>query len=288
MQHDDLTGLDETLGKANQFPVSGPRMQRPVPNSATSPVEDVPLLIDPTVDDPSQHLRFRDDGVVIALTDKGRHSVRVYALNRSELVLERLGLARLIEQRLTTIEFLASVIARPRLQLELKRDLQDLAAHEIDALMELAEPGRPFSAMARQLIGESSPLGSEPPPLPQPWPSEVADMLQRLGPESHHLALASRLVGLGFLPQVPSRSTYVRWTVAGTQRQVTLYQDRAGLASDSTVQLAFAKRVRGREIQASPKVRYTYEQPSWARSWKPWPLAAVGRRALTGLPVTRV
>ncbi len=259
VQHDDLTGLDETLGKANQFPVSGPRMQRPIPHSATPPVEDVALLIDPTVDDPVQHLRFRDDGVVIALTDKGTHSIRVYALNRSELVLERLGLARLIEQRLMTIEFLASVIARPRLPQELKRDLQDLAAHEIDALMELAEPGRPYSAMARQLIGESSPLGSTPAPLPQPWPSEVADLLQRLGTESLHLALASRLVGLGFLPQVPTRAVYVRWTVAGTQRPVTLYQNRAGLLSDSTVQLGFARGVPGGETQAPPKVRYTYE-----------------------------
>lgn len=259
VQHDDLTGLDETLGKANQFPITGPRMQRPVPNSATPPVEDLPLLIDPTVDDPSEHLRFRDDGVVTALTDKGRHSIRVYALNRAELVLERLGLARLIEQRLTTIEFLASVIARPRLQRELKRDLQDLAAHEIDALMELAEPGRPYSAMARQLISESSPLESTAPPLPQPWPAEVADMLQRLGGVSLTLALASRLVGLGFQPQVPTRAAYVRWTVTGTQRPVTLYQNGSGLASDSGPQLAFAKTVTGGEALASPKVRYTFE-----------------------------
>ena len=45
--------MDETLGKANQFPVSGPRMQPPAPDSPTPPVEDVALLIDPTVDDPA-------------------------------------------------------------------------------------------------------------------------------------------------------------------------------------------------------------------------------------------
>jgi uncharacterized protein (TIGR02646 family) len=258
VQHDDLTGLDETLGKANQFPVVGSRMQRPVPDGVT-PVDDIPLLIDPTVDDPSVHLRFRDDGIVIALTDMGRQSIRVYALNRSELVLERLGLARLIEQRLTTIEFLASVIVRPGLQRELKRDLQDLAAHEIDALMELAEPGRPYSAMARQLIWEGSPLESPAPPLPKPWPSEVADMLERLGDMSHTLALASRLVGLGFQPQVPTSAAYVRWTVTGTQRSITLYQNGSGLVSDSKAQVAFAKSVPGRETLASPRVRYTYQ-----------------------------
>ena len=84
-------------------------------------------------------------------------------------------------------------------------------------------------------------------------------MLQRLGGVSLTLALASRLVGLGFQPQVPTRAAYVRWTVTGAQRSVTLYQNGSGLASDSERQRVFAKSVAGHEALASPKVRYTYE-----------------------------
>lgn len=271
VQHDALTGTDETLGKSNQFPVSGPRMKLPAPDSPAAPVEDVALLVDPTFDDPSLHLRFRDDGVAMALTDKGTHSLRVYALNREELVFERLGLAQLIETRLTTIERLAKMIANSRLPEEHLRDLRDLAAHEIDALMALTEPGQRYSAMARQLIEESWPLGVAAAPVPQLWPSAVGDMLRRLGgvgASPNHAALASRLVGFGFEPHLPvSRAdaeaggaAYVRWTGTGTQRSVTLYQNGSGLVSDSKAQLAFAKTVAGAEVPGGvhPTVRYTH------------------------------
>ena len=80
-----------------------------------SSVLDEALIIDPTLDDPLEHLVFRADGIVTATSEKGRQSIRVYALNRAELVFERLGLARLIEQRLTIIEALAAIIADPAL-----------------------------------------------------------------------------------------------------------------------------------------------------------------------------
>jgi len=166
VQHDELTNLDETLGKANQFPVVGPRMQRPLPGSTTQPVEDNPLLIDPTVDDPSLHIRFRDDGVAMALTDKGTQSIRIYALNRAELVFERLGVARLVEQRLELIERLAIVIADPQLNQQLKLDLQDLVAHEINALLELTEPHQrtpPWRASSSRRARRCGP-----PPRPSP------------------------------------------------------------------------------------------------------------------------
>ena len=83
-----------------------------------------------------------------------------------------------------------------------------------------------------------------------------------------HVALASRLVGFGFEPHLPvSRAgagaggaAYVRWTVTGTQRSVTLYQNSSGLVSDSKPQLTFAKTVAGAEVPRGvhPTVRYTY------------------------------
>ena len=157
-QHDAATGIDETLGKANQFPVNGPRMTPPVVAGPPPIAEDV-LLVNPCDHDPSQHLEFNDDGTVtpVAGSRMAAESIRVYALNRAELAFDRLGLARLIEQRLHTIEGLATVVAEPGLPEELRHDLEDLLAHEIDALLELAEPDRPFSALARRLIDENAP-----------------------------------------------------------------------------------------------------------------------------------
>jgi len=263
IQHDQLTGVDEKMGKANQFPITGPRMlpQRP---TGPEPAADAALILDPCVDEPAQHLRFHEDGTVTATTEKGRQSIRVYALNRAELAFERLGLARLIEQRLATIEILSWVVDDQVLPEAVRLDLQDLVAHEIDALMDLAEPGRPFSAMARQLIDANSPVGhGVAEPVPPAWPPAVEAMVQRIAardPSPHHLTVASQLWTLGYQPNLPAAATYVRWTVQGTSRGVTLYQETAGLVSDSRPQLELANAIAGAEVApgTNPRVRWTY------------------------------
>jgi len=261
IQRDVVTGESVTLGKANQFPVTGARMPPPAPGDLTPQVEDSALIIDPTIDDPTEHLSFRDDGAVLGRTDKGEQSIRVYALNRAELAFERLGLAKLIEQRLTTIEALAAVIADQALTTDLQRDLQDLVSHEIDALMELADPGRPFSAMARQLIEENSPLQISPHPAAVPWSTDVAAMLQRFtdhAPGAQHLRVASQLAGLGFAPHLAaSAAPYVRWVAQGTERSVALYQNSAGLTSESARQRDEASRLPGAQLTGD-RVRFGY------------------------------
>lgn len=269
IQHDALTGLDETLGKANQFPVVGPRLQPPVPGGGVSSVMDEALIIDPTLDDPLQHLVFRPDGIVTATSEKGRQSIRVYALNRAELVFERLGLARLIEQRLTIIEALATIVADPALPEGLRLDLQDLVSHEIDALMALTEPGRPFSAMARQIIAENGPSVLDPGFVAPRWGPDVDAMLHRLGggdASGRHVDLARRLTDLGFVAHVPASSPYVRWTVDGTVRRATLYQEASSLASISAAQLAFARTLPGAAVPSAdrPVVRFPLPGPTAA------------------------
>ena len=265
-QHDALTGLDETLGKANQFPVAGPRLEPPTPGTTASTVVDEALIIDPTLDDPGQHLVFRADGIVTATTEKGRQSIRVYALNRAELVLERLGLARLIEQRLTIIEALARIVADPTLPAGIRLDLEDLVSHEIDALMALTEPARPFSAMARRLVAENGPAVLDPGFVPPPWRPEVEAVLVRLGGgavDARHAHVARGLAGLGYTPHVPATSPYVRWVVTGTVRAATLYQEASGLASTSTGQQSFARGLPGALVPSTerPVVRFPYTDP---------------------------
>jgi uncharacterized protein (TIGR02646 family) len=72
--------------KMNHFPVSGPRAMKP----EDSLHDEEPLLLNPYLDDPSQHLTFVYDTnacVVRAegLTEKGKTSIVLYHLNRVEL-----------------------------------------------------------------------------------------------------------------------------------------------------------------------------------------------------------
>jgi uncharacterized protein (TIGR02646 family) len=266
LQTDTVTGETVKLGKANQFPITGMRMK--FVGNLPPVVEDAALIINPTVDDPAQHLRFRDDGAVTPTGPRGEESIRVYALNRAALAFERLGLAQLIEQRLTVIEALAAIIGDRRLDPDLKLDLQDLVALEMGALMHLTDPGEPYSALARQLIDENAPFELNPTPATLPWPDNVQLMLQRLADhdvdQDHkpdHQIVASRLFGLGFQPNPPPVATYLRWTVKGTVRPVTLYQEDAGLVSDSKPQKDFAKKLRGADERQGvhPKVRFAYK-----------------------------
>lgn len=160
-QRDAVTGVTETRGKGTQFPVQGARMKAPTP-AVPDPPEDDALILDPTRDDPSAHLSFHDDGSVRPRDGsvKGAESIRVYALNRSELAVERLALARLVEQRLDTLARLAQVISAGGLPLTAELDLKDLVSHELNALHALARPDRPYSEMVRQIIAQNTPDGA--------------------------------------------------------------------------------------------------------------------------------
>jgi uncharacterized protein (TIGR02646 family) len=52
-------------------------------------LQERPLLLDPTTDDPGRHLRFLFDGNVVPLTARGQASTEIFELNRLELVSRR-------------------------------------------------------------------------------------------------------------------------------------------------------------------------------------------------------
>jgi uncharacterized protein (TIGR02646 family) len=50
--------------------------------------QEVPLILDPTNDDPGRHLRFLHDGACHPLTVEGATTIQTFALNREDLVVE--------------------------------------------------------------------------------------------------------------------------------------------------------------------------------------------------------
>lgn len=77
---------DCVRSRGTRFPVAGAR--------ATGPdglPDEQPLLLDPLLDDPDEHLRYQADGTISALTERGRVTCDILALNRDSLIKARLA-----------------------------------------------------------------------------------------------------------------------------------------------------------------------------------------------------
>lgn len=80
--------------KADRFPVDG---EHAPPNLSYDEIVDWerPLIIDPCRDDPDEHLQFLEAGVVMPLSHVGEQTIKLFALNRAQLVSARADQARL-------------------------------------------------------------------------------------------------------------------------------------------------------------------------------------------------
>lgn len=77
--------------KGTWFPLADESRRAQPPGQEGPGLEDEePLLLDPCSDDPEAHLDFTDDGMVRPRTEKGRVTIELLNLNRSELVQGRL------------------------------------------------------------------------------------------------------------------------------------------------------------------------------------------------------
>jgi len=88
--------------KANNFPIQGPRVYDANPideqgdldrnnlfaNKAPL-IEEKPLLLNPEIDNPEEHLTFQYLGKIKGLSEKGEISIKIYTLNRDDLVVLR-------------------------------------------------------------------------------------------------------------------------------------------------------------------------------------------------------
>lgn len=73
--------------KGSYFPVEGKRA--PINGKAHDLLAERPLLVDPCLDDPTEHFAYDHEGNIQALTKRGHHTIDLLNLNRSELVKER-------------------------------------------------------------------------------------------------------------------------------------------------------------------------------------------------------
>ena len=138
-------GTKQTLGKANQFPISSEAKR-----AAKEGEERVEgrLLIHPSLDDPSKHLVFEPDGIVSWKSRKGKESIRVYALLRRGLVQARSAL----QVEILTHISIARGLAR-KLETEgPDADLEALLLQELEALARFVDAEHEYCAMARALI----------------------------------------------------------------------------------------------------------------------------------------
>jgi len=164
-QFDVVAQREVNLGKANQFPVAGTRLTCP----ADDPMGEKPLLLEPCENDPEAFLKYTEDGVVLPRNDDGEEyeralaSIRVYALNRSDLVSERLSVRRIVDHRLNLIEQLGELrkqITQPQDQ-PLRDAISDLIASEIDALLAMTGDDQTYAGMVREMVRSADPKPPE-------------------------------------------------------------------------------------------------------------------------------
>ena len=70
-------------GKGNFFPIAGERAATYTTGAELAAEQ--PLLLDPTIDQPDDHLVFLEDGSVVSDTERGRTTIRIIGLNRDAL-----------------------------------------------------------------------------------------------------------------------------------------------------------------------------------------------------------
>jgi uncharacterized protein (TIGR02646 family) len=145
-------------GKQSRFPVED-ETQRV--RDRTSPLridDERPLLLDPCEIgiDPADHLEFMADGLARARTERGRRSIEIYGLNRTELVRARKQVALFVRHRLNVLDALVQLLD-PALGLSSgARDIvTDLIDYELEALRELGDDDQPFAQMVRQITREA-------------------------------------------------------------------------------------------------------------------------------------
>lgn len=138
-------GSEQTLGKANQFPISSETKRAAKEGEEKGESR---LLVHPCLDHPDRHFAFEPDGIVSWRSRKGEESIRVYALLRRGLVQARKDFQKEVLTHLTIAKGLAQKLDEGGPD-EL---LEGLLGTELEALAGFMRPEHEYSATARALI----------------------------------------------------------------------------------------------------------------------------------------
>ena len=136
-QEIDGSGV-EVRGKANWFPLAN-EVRRAKDEKGIG--KEPRLLVDPCVDDPAQHLMFDDDGSISARDGSamGRATIRVCGLDRLELLQAR------AMQRESADHLIRHILER-------LGQNQAPDERDIEGLVKLMQPSRPFSAFIQHVV----------------------------------------------------------------------------------------------------------------------------------------
>ena len=155
-QIDVESGERVMMDKANQFPLHHDSTLALGPDDEL--VSERPLLLNPCEPgfDPAENFSY-EEGIIVGLTERARASIRVYALNRPELVHEREAVAKLFEHRLAVLTDIAVLVADTRRvnsdPLDPERTLVEQMHDQVRAdLFAMAEPTQPFAGMIQFLL----------------------------------------------------------------------------------------------------------------------------------------
>jgi uncharacterized protein (TIGR02646 family) len=146
----DIEGSIRVIGKANRFPLADERRRARQPGREAG---ETPLLLDPTIDEPGDHLEFIGGGVVIAAETGGRESERgaqtieVLALRRPHLVASRRNHLKKVEG--TIRRYLRAVL---RFDREGGPEALEALVEAVDDLRDYMDGSTQYAQMGRQWI----------------------------------------------------------------------------------------------------------------------------------------
>lgn len=138
---DDYDGNARVIGKANFFPLADETKRA---NGTWRVRQEEPLLLNPCIDDPADHLVFLEDGRVVARlidgmpSSKGKASIHYLGLARAELLQMRARHGRMV---LAAIRHTVNALEERR---DPGADLEDLVA--------FLDPSEAYVAFSRMLI----------------------------------------------------------------------------------------------------------------------------------------
>lgn len=145
-----LYGTDkvEGYGKLDQFPVSSETKRLTNPDDDLDLEESVRLLINPCKDNPAIHFEYEDTaGVIVPVSEMGRKSVEVYALQRPLLVQERYKQLLLLFRQMDRVK-------REMVRMNDNNNLhqQQVFKEELDVLVGFTSVEAPYAGMSRYFV----------------------------------------------------------------------------------------------------------------------------------------